>query len=146
MTLTTLFLVILRFVDRDTWCIEKLRGQCDDESSMKVSKIISNSVLVLSWNLKVLTNEKRGGMKVVAFDRSPFKIFLLRFSTKSCERPKTTQRSLYDMQSGSLPDTIALLGINYCLQIIETGFAEQFYVSHRMGPAPFCLKIAASTT
>jgi hypothetical protein len=27
------------------------------------------------------------------------------------------------------PDTIALLGINYCLQIIETGFAEWFYAS-----------------
>jgi hypothetical protein len=25
--------------------------------------------------------------------------------------------------------------INYSLQIIETGFAEQFYASHRMGPA-----------
>ncbi len=50
--------------------------------------------------LKVLTNEKRGGLKVVAFDRSPLKIFSLRFSTKSvqapsCERPKTTQRTLF---------------------------------------------------
>jgi hypothetical protein len=46
-----------------------------------------------------LTNEKRGGLKVVAFDRSPFKLFSLKFSTKSvqaptCERPKTTQRTL----------------------------------------------------
>jgi hypothetical protein len=42
---------------------------------------------------------KRGVLKVVAFDRSPFKLFSLRFSTKSvqapsCERPKTTQRTL----------------------------------------------------
>ncbi len=49
--------------------------------------------------LKVLTNEKRGGLKVVAFDRSPFKLFSLKFSTKSvqapsCERPKTTQQTL----------------------------------------------------
>ncbi len=29
------------------------------------------------------------------------------------------------------------------LQIIETGFAEQFYASHRMGPAPISLKISA---
>jgi hypothetical protein len=29
------------------------------------------------------------------------------------------------------------------LQIIETGFAEQFYASHRMGPAPICLKTSA---
>jgi hypothetical protein len=33
-------------------------------------------------------------------------------------------------------------GKNYSLQIIETGFAEQFYASHRMGPAPICLKIS----
>ncbi len=40
---------------------------------------------------------KRGGLKVVAFDRSPFK---LRVSNKSvqalsCERPKTAQRTLF---------------------------------------------------
>ncbi len=50
--------------------------------------------------LKVLTNEKRGGLKVVAFDKSPFKLFTLRFSTKSvqapsCKRPKTNQRTLF---------------------------------------------------
>jgi hypothetical protein len=50
----------------------------------------------------VLTNEKRGGLKlkVAAFDRSPFKLFSLRFSVKSvqalsCERPNTTQRTLF---------------------------------------------------
>ena len=32
--------------------------------------------------LKVLTNEKRGGLKVVEFDRSPFKLFTLKFSNK----------------------------------------------------------------
>jgi hypothetical protein len=33
----------------------------------------------------VLANEKRGGLKlkVAAFDRSPFKLFSLRFSAKS---------------------------------------------------------------
>jgi hypothetical protein len=35
-------------------------------------------------NLKVLTNEKRGGLKVVAFDKSPFKLFTLRFSPNLC--------------------------------------------------------------
>ncbi len=44
--------------------------------------------------LKGIDNEKRGFLKVVAFDRSPFKLFTLRFSNKSvqapsCERPKT---------------------------------------------------------
>ncbi len=50
--------------------------------------------------LKVLTNEKRGGLKVVAFDRSPFKLFTLRFSNKSvqapsCDRPRTAPRTLF---------------------------------------------------
>ncbi len=50
---------------------------------------------------KVLTNEKRGGLKVVSIDRSPFKLFTLGLSKKSlkipsCERPKRTpQRSLF---------------------------------------------------
>ncbi len=51
-------------------------------------------------DLKVSTNEKRGGLKVVALDRSPLKVFSLRFSKKSvqgpsCKRPKTTQRTLF---------------------------------------------------
>ncbi len=50
---------------------------------------------------------------------------------------------MYDVKSESQPDTIALLGINYCLQIIETGFAERFYASHMMGPAQILLKISA---
>jgi hypothetical protein len=39
-----------------------------------------------------LTNEKRGGLKVVAFDKSPFQLISLNFSNKSvqsssCGRP-----------------------------------------------------------
>jgi hypothetical protein len=50
--------------------------------------------------LKMKTNEKRGGLKVVSFDRSRSKLFTLRFSNKSmqtpsCERRKTTQRTLF---------------------------------------------------
>ncbi len=50
--------------------------------------------------LKVLTNEKRGGLGVVFFDRSPFQLLSLKFSNKSVqalffERPKTTQRTLF---------------------------------------------------
>jgi hypothetical protein len=50
--------------------------------------------------LKVLTNEKRGGMSVVSFDRSPFKLFSLKFLNKlvqapSCERHKTALRTLF---------------------------------------------------
>jgi hypothetical protein len=46
------------------------------------------------------------------------------------------------MKSVPQPDTIALLGINNCLQIIETGFTERFYASHKMGPAQILLKIS----
>jgi hypothetical protein len=61
--------------------------------------------------LKVLTNEKRGGLKMVEFDKSPFKLFTLRFSNKSVhvpssEMPKTTQRTLF-----------LSFEINTCLQI-----------------------------
>jgi hypothetical protein len=47
-----------------------------------------------------MTNEKRGGLKVVEFDRSPFKLFTLRFSNKSvqapsCEIPRTAKRTVF---------------------------------------------------
>jgi hypothetical protein len=50
--------------------------------------------------LKVLSNEKRSGLKEVSFDMSPFKLFTLRFSNKSeqapsCERPETAPRTLF---------------------------------------------------
>jgi hypothetical protein len=50
--------------------------------------------------LKVLTNEKRGGLTGVSFDRSRFKLFSRKFSNKfvlapSCERPKTAPRTLF---------------------------------------------------
>jgi hypothetical protein len=49
---------------------------------------------------KVLPNEKGGRFKVVSLDRSPFKLLTIRFSNKlvqapSCDRHKTTQRSLF---------------------------------------------------
>jgi hypothetical protein len=54
----------------------------------------------LKMHFKVLTNEKRGGLKVVSFNRSPFQIFSLWFSNKSvrapsCERPKTALLTLF---------------------------------------------------
>ncbi len=47
-----------------------------------------------------MTNEKSGGLKVVEFDRSLFKLFTLRFSNKSvqapsCGRPRTAQRTVF---------------------------------------------------
>jgi hypothetical protein len=54
----------------------------------------------MKYTLKVLTNEKRGGLGVVSFDKSRFKLFSRKFSNKfvlapSCERPKTTLRTLF---------------------------------------------------
>ncbi len=50
--------------------------------------------------LKILTNEIRGGLKVVTFNRYPFRLFTLRFSNKSVqapsyERPRTAQLTLF---------------------------------------------------
>jgi hypothetical protein len=50
--------------------------------------------------LKVLTNEKRGGFRVISFVRSPFKLFSRKFlkesvQAPSCERHETTQRTLF---------------------------------------------------
>jgi hypothetical protein len=50
--------------------------------------------------LKVFTNEKRGGLRVISFDRSPFKLFSQKFSKKSvqapsCKRPRTAPRTLF---------------------------------------------------
>ncbi len=52
------------------------------------------------FNLKVLTNEKRGGLAVVPFDRSRFKLFSRKFSNKLvqapfCERPITALQALF---------------------------------------------------
>ncbi len=56
--------------------------------------------LHLKCCLKGLTNEEKGGLKVVAFDRPSFKLFTLRFSNRSvqapsCERPRTAPRTLF---------------------------------------------------
>jgi hypothetical protein len=61
-----------------------------------------------------LTNEKRGGVGVISFGRSPFKLFSLKFSNKSvqapsCERPKTTQRTLFLLFANNICFPIALL-------------------------------------
>ncbi len=78
----------------------KPTGVGDFRTERKKSLTLVFDVFSAKIALKVSTNEKRGGLKVVAFDRSPFKVFSLRFSQKSvqapsCRRSKTTQRSLF---------------------------------------------------
>ncbi len=51
---------------------------------------------------------------------------------------------VYDVKSMSQPDTITLLGNNYRMQIIETGFTEQFLCLSQDGACTiFFLKISA---
>ncbi len=56
----------------------------------QVSQCYLSTILYLNINciykiiLKVMTNEKRGGLKVVAFDRSSFKLFSLRSQPNLC--------------------------------------------------------------
>jgi hypothetical protein len=69
---------------------------CD---SFRMNLLVSISP-VLKSALKVLTNEKRGGLAVVPFDRSRFKLVPQKFSNKlvqapSCERHKTAPRTLF---------------------------------------------------
>jgi hypothetical protein len=63
-------------------------------------KVIFAEYLCTYNDLKVLANDKRGGLKVVPFKKSPFKPFTLRLSNKlvqapSCKSPKITQRTLF---------------------------------------------------
>jgi hypothetical protein len=69
---------------------------------------------------------KKGGLEVVAFDRSPLKLFTLRFSDNSVqapssERPKTTQRTLF-----------LSFEINNCLQITASCRAATHFSHHTL--------------
>jgi hypothetical protein len=62
--------------------------------------ILLSTPLFSHWSipLKVFTNEKRGGLRVISFDRPPSKLLSRKFSKESvqapsCERHKTTQRT-----------------------------------------------------
>ncbi len=73
--------------------------------------------------LKVLTNEKRCGLAVLSFDCMQFS---LRFSNKSvqapsCERPKTTQRTLF-----------LSFEINNCFQITALCRAATHFSHHTL--------------
>jgi hypothetical protein len=70
------------------------------DAPIKCAKQIKRHLQSLEQYLKVLTNEKRGDLKVVALDRSPFNLITLRFSNKSvqapsCERLRSAQRTLF---------------------------------------------------
>jgi hypothetical protein len=75
--------------------------------------------------LKVLTNEKRGGLSVVSFDRSPFKLFSLKFSNRlvqapSCERHKTAPQTLFVLFANNNYFQIAVEHQSFIKKIRET--------------------------
>jgi hypothetical protein len=79
---------------------------------------------------------------IVIISDAAFKIRQLFETTSECCPLPFVSKKICEIQ---ITPTICCptLGIIYCLQITETGFAEQFYASHRMGPASICLKITA---
>jgi hypothetical protein len=86
----------------------RLFGSCSCILDALAQLEISNEIVyflqyvlhVFRKYLKVLTNEKKGGLNLVSFDWPRFKLFTLKFSkesvqTPSCERPKTAQQTLF---------------------------------------------------
>jgi hypothetical protein len=57
--------------------------------------IVRDLFLYIKICLKVLTHEKRGGLKMASFDRSRFKLFTLRFSKIFVQAENYTQRCLF---------------------------------------------------
>jgi hypothetical protein len=53
-----------------------LPGTCRHILLLLSARLYMNDIQFEITDLKVLTNEKRGGLRVVLFDRSPFKLFL----------------------------------------------------------------------
>jgi hypothetical protein len=68
---------------------------------VSTTPLVNNDIYYhIAYTLKVFTNEKRGGLRVISFDRSSFKLFLRKFSKKSvqapsCKRPRTAPRTLF---------------------------------------------------
>jgi hypothetical protein len=89
--------------DGEGGCMEEARMQAKKDTFLNTS--IRNTSIKNTctgrenskWSdeaLKALTNEKRGGLTVVSFNRSRFKLFSRKFSNKlvqapSCDRPRT---------------------------------------------------------
>jgi hypothetical protein len=85
------------------WCMEPYVGVDNNLTLCLLQSLLQPWALsnpVPESTLKVLTNEKRGSLTVVSFDRSRFKLISRKFSRKlvqapSCERPKTAPRTLF---------------------------------------------------
>ncbi len=60
--------------------------------------------IALKFVIKGLTNEKRGGLKVVAFDRSPFKLFTQRFLNKLVQAPSLSGLKLLILNQKLFPN------------------------------------------
>ncbi len=76
---------------------------CTNHKEQDVENFVHSTYMkhvhVHFWSLKVVTNEKWGGLAVVSQDRTRFKLFTLRilkksFQSPSWECPKTAQQTL----------------------------------------------------
>ena len=81
-------------------CINKLARVHSIYPTQYLSLPPRRLYFIFPTSLKVLTNEKRGGLPVVLFDRSCIKLYSRKFSNKlvqapSCERHKTSPRTLF---------------------------------------------------
>jgi hypothetical protein len=98
-----MYLRLAEFLSQKAWVLKSqypqiTKMQIPPPKKTKIgyaNHICRRSVNLTNYFLKVSTNEIRDGLKVVAFDRSPFKLFSLGFSKKSvqapsCRRSKTT--------------------------------------------------------
>jgi hypothetical protein len=73
----------------------------------------------------VLTNEKRGGLSVVSFDRTGFKLYSRKFSNKLMQAPPGERVK-------TAPRTLFLLFANYnCFPItLSVGLRHTFHIIH----------------
>ncbi len=86
--------------------------------SLFLSQNVQKSEHTTFLSLKLFTNEKRGGLRVISFDRPPFKLLSRKFSKESvqappCERHKTTQRTSVSDRYSFFPDPEVEAGDQY---------------------------------
>ncbi len=131
--------LFLSFANYNYFQIAVFRRSCMKKSVKLACHVVnSNIAMVLCRRFKYRQELQRYLKRFLMESR-----FLPSFQISGRMYNAVVSIKMYDVKRVSQPDTIALLGNNYRLQMIETGFAEQFQASYRMGPAPICLKISA---
>jgi hypothetical protein len=72
-------------------CLLGEERQYDGQNILHSAGSVTTHIIgqICDGSLKVLTNEKRGGLTVVSFDRSHFKLFSRKFSNKMAQAPSS---------------------------------------------------------